>query len=90
MRSRFDLTRQGASQNEDELGLTRVDCITLREERRIEEAPAAYKPIQLVIDVQVAAEKQMKFIIKRRFLMTSENPSPKTLFNTPLGKIFRI
>ncbi|OAD24058.1 protein belonging to Uncharacterized protein family UPF0027 [Candidatus Thiomargarita nelsonii] len=33
-----------------------MDCITLREERRIEEAPAAYKPIQPVIDAQVAAE----------------------------------
>ena len=55
LRSRFDLSRGGASQNEEELGLTGVDCITLREERRIEEAPAAYKPIQSVIDVQVEA-----------------------------------
>ena len=54
--SRFDLNRKGASQSEAELGLTGVDCITLREERRIEEAPAAYKPIQSVIDVQVEAE----------------------------------
>ncbi|MEH1937928.1 MAG: RtcB family protein [Nostoc sp.] len=56
IRSRFDLNRRGASQSEAELGLTGVDCITLREERRIEEAPAAYKPIQSVIDVQVEAE----------------------------------
>ncbi|MEH2304811.1 RtcB family protein [Nostoc sp.] len=56
IRSRFDLNRRGASQNEAELGLTGIDCITLREERRIEEAPAAYKPIQSVIDVQVEAE----------------------------------
>ncbi|MFN6567769.1 RtcB family protein [Dendronalium sp. ChiSLP03b] len=56
VRSRFDLNRRGASQSEAELGLTGVDCITLREERRIEEAPAAYKPIQSVIDVQVEAE----------------------------------
>ncbi|MBD2496793.1 RtcB family protein [Nostoc sp. FACHB-280] len=55
IRSRFDLSRQGASQTESELGLTGVDCITLRAERRIEEAPAAYKPIQSVIDVQVEA-----------------------------------
>ncbi|MBD2677779.1 MULTISPECIES: RtcB family protein [Nostoc] len=55
IRSRFDLNRRGASESEAELGLTGVDCITLREERRIEEAPAAYKPIQSVIDVQVAA-----------------------------------
>lgn len=56
VRSRFSLTRQGASQSEDELGLTGVDCITLRPERRIEEAPAAYKSIQSVIDVQVEAK----------------------------------
>ncbi|WP_256973120.1 RtcB family protein [Nostoc sp. T09] len=56
VKSRFDLNRKGASQSEAELGLIGVDCITLREERRIEEAPAAYKPIQSVIDVQVEAE----------------------------------
>ena len=55
LRSRFDLSRGGASETEEELGLTGVDCITLREERRIEEAPAAYKPIDSVIDVQVKA-----------------------------------
>ncbi|MGJ5630408.1 RtcB family protein [Nostoc sp. CALU 1950] len=54
--SRFDLNRRGASESEAELGLTGVDCITLRQERRIEEAPAAYKPIQSVINVQVQAE----------------------------------
>lgn len=54
--SRFDLNRRGASQSEAELGLIGVDCITLRQERRIEEAPFAYKPIQSVIDVQVEAE----------------------------------
>jgi hypothetical protein len=32
-----------------------VDGISLRAERRIEEAPAAYKPIQPVIDAQVRA-----------------------------------
>jgi len=55
LRSRFDLTRAGARESEDSLGLTGVDCITLREERRIEEAPAAYKPISPVIDAQVKA-----------------------------------
>ncbi|MEO1427481.1 MAG: RtcB family protein [Cyanobacteria bacterium J06632_19] len=55
LRSRFELSRGGASQTEEELGLKGVDCITLREERRIEEAPAAYKPIDSVIDVQVKA-----------------------------------
>ncbi|HEY1101060.1 MAG TPA: RtcB family protein [Myxococcota bacterium] len=37
------------------LGLEGVDCVTPRPERRIEEAPAAYKPIDAVIDVQVRA-----------------------------------
>lgn len=54
-KSRFDLTRKGADKTEAALGLTGVDCITLRSERRIEEAPAAYKPIQPVIDAQVEA-----------------------------------
>jgi tRNA-splicing ligase RtcB len=54
--SRFELSRRGASQTEESLGLTGVDCITLREERRTEEAPAAYKPIVPVIEAQVKAE----------------------------------
>jgi len=41
--------------SEADLGLEGVDCITLKEERRIEEAPVAYKPITPVIDVQVKA-----------------------------------
>lgn len=52
-RSRFQMSRQKLS--DGELGLTGVDCITLRSERRIEEAPAAYKPIQPIIDAQVKA-----------------------------------
>lgn len=55
LRSRFDLSRKGNEESEERLGLTGVDCITLREERRIEEAPAAYKPITPVIDAQVRA-----------------------------------
>lgn len=39
-----------------ELGLTGVECITLHEERLLEEAPVAYKPVQAVIDAQVQAE----------------------------------
>ena len=39
----------------DDLGLACVDCITLKEERKIHQAPAAYKPIGDVIDVQVRA-----------------------------------
>ncbi|HEY9613502.1 RtcB family protein [Allocoleopsis sp.] len=56
VRSRFELSRKGASQTEEALGLTGIDCITLREERRIEEAPVAYKPIEPVIEAQVHAE----------------------------------
>ncbi|MBX2802185.1 MAG: RtcB family protein [Myxococcales bacterium] len=37
------------------LGLDGVDCVTLREERLIQEAPAAYKPIHDVVDAQVRA-----------------------------------
>jgi tRNA-splicing ligase RtcB len=40
---------------EADLGLAGVDCIARRPERRVEEAPAAYKPIQPVIDAQIAA-----------------------------------
>lgn len=54
-RSRFDLSRKGNQESEADLGLTGVDCITLRAERRIEEAPAAYKPITAVIDTQARA-----------------------------------
>jgi tRNA-splicing ligase RtcB len=39
----------------NDLGLSGVECITLREERRVEEAPAAYKPIGPVIEAQTAA-----------------------------------
>jgi tRNA-splicing ligase RtcB len=69
MRSRFDLTRQGADQTEETLGLTGVDCITLREERRIEEAPAAYKPIVPVIDAQVE-EKMVSVVAKMKPVLT--------------------
>ncbi|CAM2007291.1 RtcB family protein [Acanthopleuribacter pedis] len=54
-RSRFAMSRGGADKSEAALGLTGVTCITLREERRIEEAPNAYKPIQPIIKTQQAA-----------------------------------
>ena len=38
-----------------DIGLSCVECITLKEERIIEEAPYAYKPIEPVIDVQIDA-----------------------------------
>jgi tRNA-splicing ligase RtcB (3'-phosphate/5'-hydroxy nucleic acid ligase) len=54
--SRFEMTQlQKSPQPEERLGLTGVDCITLNSDRLIEEAPAAYKPIQSVIDIQVEA-----------------------------------
>jgi tRNA-splicing ligase RtcB len=56
-------------QDERALGLTGVDCITLREERRIEEAPAAYKPIGPVIECQVAA-RTIDVVARLRPLMT--------------------
>jgi tRNA-splicing ligase RtcB (3'-phosphate/5'-hydroxy nucleic acid ligase) len=37
----------------EDLGLDGVTCITLREERKVEEAPAAYKDIEPVIQAQV-------------------------------------
>lgn len=52
-----------------ELGLEGVECITLREERRVEEAPAAYKPIQPVIDSQVEAG-MIKVVAKMSPILT--------------------
>jgi tRNA-splicing ligase RtcB len=49
--TRFGMTRRGRPDRE--LGLEGVECITLREERLLEEAPAAYKEIGPVVDVQV-------------------------------------
>lgn len=66
-RSRFSMGRRARS--ESELGLEGVDCITLRDERRIEEAPAAYKPIGPVIDCQVA-EGMIDVVARMRPLMT--------------------
>jgi tRNA-splicing ligase RtcB (3'-phosphate/5'-hydroxy nucleic acid ligase) len=68
-KSRFSMSRQGACRDEASLGLTGVDCITLKEERRIEEAPAAYKPIQPIIDAQVAA-KMIKVVAKLKPVLT--------------------
>lgn len=48
---RFDM----AHQDPRALGLDGVECVTLRPERLVEEAPAAYKPIAPVVDIQVEA-----------------------------------
>lgn len=65
--SRFDMGRR--PRDPSELGLDGVDCITLREERRIEEAPAAYKPIGPVIACQVEAGL-VDVVARMRPLMT--------------------
>lgn len=44
----FRLNRGGK-----DIGLGCVDCITMKDDRRIEEAPGAYKDINTVVDVQV-------------------------------------
>ncbi len=49
--SRFEVGRKGPK----DLGLDGVECITLKAERMIEEAPVAYKPIAPVVDIQVDA-----------------------------------
>jgi tRNA-splicing ligase RtcB len=49
--TRFDMTRKGRPRRD--LGLDGVECVTLRDERKLEEAPAAYKDIGPVVDVQV-------------------------------------
>ena len=52
-KNRFSMTR--GKIDETALGLNGIDCITPRAERRIEEAPAAYKDVTRVIDAQVQA-----------------------------------
>jgi len=49
--TRFDMTRKGRPDRD--LGLEGVECVTLREERLLEEAPAAYKDIGSVVQIQV-------------------------------------
>jgi tRNA-splicing ligase RtcB (3'-phosphate/5'-hydroxy nucleic acid ligase) len=53
----------------EDLGLEGVTCITLRDERRIEEAPAAYKAIEPVIQSQVDAGL-VRVVAKMRPLLT--------------------
>lgn len=49
-RTRFEMGRKGRP--DFDLGLEGVECITLREERLIEEAPAAYKDIDPIVKIQ--------------------------------------
>jgi tRNA-splicing ligase RtcB (3'-phosphate/5'-hydroxy nucleic acid ligase) len=67
--SRFELTRAGANYTESDLGSIGVDCVTLRPERRIEEAPAAYKSIDRPIETQVAAG-MVEVVAKMRSVLT--------------------
>ncbi|MDY6786118.1 MAG: RtcB family protein [Cyanobacteriota bacterium] len=67
--SRFEMSRRGADKDEVKLGLTGVDCIALREERRIEEAPTAYKPIQGVVEAQIQADL-VNFVARLRPILT--------------------
>ncbi|MCB9792382.1 MAG: RtcB family protein [Alphaproteobacteria bacterium] len=63
--SRFSMSHRDAA----ELGLEGVDCVTLRPERLIQEAPAAYKPITPVIEAQVQAGS-IDVVARLRPLMT--------------------
>lgn len=58
--SRMKMTFRG-KKDKTQLGLEGVECITLKEERIIEEAPSAYKEIGPVIDSQVE-EKNVEVI----------------------------
>lgn len=49
-KTRYEMRQQ--KKKGDDLGLHGVECITLKEERLVQEAPAAYKPIQPVVDIQ--------------------------------------
>ena len=50
-RTRFEMGRKGRP--DFDLGMEKVECITLRDERLLEEAPAAYKDIDPVVEIQV-------------------------------------
>lgn len=66
-RSRFEMGRKGRPAFD--LGLDGVECVTLREERLLEEAPAAYKDIDPIVKIQ---EEQglMKPVVRLRPLLT--------------------
>lgn len=65
--TRFAMGRKGRP--DGDLGLAGVECITLREERLIEEAPAAYKEIGAVVQVQVE-QGLVRSVAKLRPLLT--------------------
>lgn len=59
----------GRAHGPEALGLDGVDCVTLRPERRVEEAPAAYKPIESVMRAQVDAGV-LRVVAKLRPVLT--------------------
>lgn len=61
--------RRGDTRDMKDLGLEGVDCISMREERKIEEAPAAYKDIDQVIALQVQAGI-IKLVARMRPILT--------------------
>ncbi len=58
-----------SKKNKDILGLDGIECITLKEERKIEEAPNAYKNIDEVVNVQIQ-EKMVQPIAVFKPIMT--------------------
>lgn len=66
-RTRFEMGRKGRP--DFDLGLENVECITLREERLLEEAPAAYKDIDPVMEIQVK-QGLVSPVVKMRPLLT--------------------
>lgn len=66
-RTRFEMGRKGRP--DFDLGLEGVECVTLREERLLEEAPAAYKDIGPVMDIQ-AQEGLARPVVRLRPLLT--------------------
>lgn len=66
-RTRFEMGRKGRP--DFDLGLDGVECITLREERLLEEAPAAYKDIAPVVKIQ-AEQGLVSSVVKMRPLLT--------------------
>jgi tRNA-splicing ligase RtcB len=65
--TRFEMSRKGRPDRD--LGLENVECITLREERLLEEAPAAYKDIDPVVEIQVK-QGLVSPVVKFRPLLT--------------------
>jgi len=66
-RTRFEMTRKGRP--DFDMGLEGVECVTLREERLWEEAPAAYKDIDPIVKIQ-AEQGLASPVVRLRPLLT--------------------